>query len=127
MMLIWKILKILLALFIIYAGVQHFVKPTFYHVFVPDFLPFKMTIIYLSGIIEIVLGVLLLLPKYARLGATGIFWLMIIFLPIHVWDVFSDQPAIGSTEAAMIRLPIQFVFIGLAWGVGKYATEKGLD
>ncbi|MBC8770228.1 DoxX family membrane protein [Arenibacter sp. BSSL-BM3] len=122
MKLFWTILKILLALFMIYAGIQHFLKPSFYLSFVPYFLPFKMLVIYLSGVLEIVLGVLLLLPKYAKLGATGILWLMIIFLPIHIWDVFLDQPAIGSHEAAMIRLPIQFVIIGLAWAVRKYAT-----
>ena len=124
MMLFWKILKILLALFMIYAGIQHFLKPTFYIAFVPDFLPFKMFIIYWSGVLEIVLGILLFLPKYSKLGATGIFWLMIVFLPIHIWDVLSEHPAIGSSEAARIRLPIQFVFIGLAWVVGKYATGK---
>ncbi|MCM4152376.1 DoxX family membrane protein [Arenibacter sp. N53] len=122
MKLFWTILKILLALFMLYAGVQHFLKPTFYLSFVPPFLPFKMLVIYLSGILEIVLGVLLLLPTYAKLGATGILWLMIIFLPIHIWDVFLEQPAIGSHEAAMVRLPIQFIIIGMAWAVGKYAT-----
>ncbi|MCK0145738.1 DoxX family membrane protein [Arenibacter sp. F26102] len=65
MKLFWTILKILLALFMIYAGVQHFLKPSFYISFVPYFLPFKMVVIYLSGAVEIVLGVLLLLPKYA--------------------------------------------------------------
>ena len=124
MKLFWTILKILLALFMIYAGVQHFLKPSFYLPFVSPFLPFKMFVIYSSGVLEIVLGVMLLLPKYAKSGATGILWLMIIFLPIHIWDIFSDQPAIGSHEAAMIRLPKQFVFIGLAWGVRKYATGK---
>ena len=127
MKLLWTILKILLALFMIYAGVQHFIKPTFYLVFVPDFLPYKVWVVYLSGVIEIALGILLLIPHYSRMGATGILWLMILFLPIHVWDVFSDQPAIGNSEAAMIRLPIQFVFIGLAWGVKKYATGNSLD
>ena len=122
MSLFWKILKILLAIFMGYAGVQHFLKPNFFLPFVPDFLPLTMVMVYLSGVVEIVLGVLLLLPKFAKWGATGILGLMIIFLPIHIWDVFSDQPAIGSTEAAMIRLPIQFVIIGLAWAVRKYAT-----
>tara|TARA_R110002049_G_scaffold137671_3_gene297688 strand:- start:6833 stop:7204 length:372 start_codon:yes stop_codon:yes gene_type:complete len=122
MSLFWKILKILLAIFMVYAGVQHFLKPTLFLPFVPDFLPLTMVMVYLSGVLEIVLGVLLLLPKFAKWGATGILGLMVIFLPIHIWDVFSDQPAIGSTEAAMIRLPIQFVIIGLAWAVRKYAT-----
>jgi len=117
MRLFWKIIKILLALFMIYAGVQHFLKPTFYLPFVPPILPFKLGVIYFSGVLEMVVGILLLLPKFAKLGATGILWLMLLFLPIHIWDVFSDQPAIGSPEAAMIRLPMQLVLIGLAWGV----------
>jgi len=127
MKLFWTILKILLTLFMIYAGVQHFLNPTTYLPFVPSFLPFKMFTIYLSGVLEIVLGVLLLFPKYTKLGATGILWLMIIFMPIHIWDVFVEQPAIGSHGAAMIRLPIQFVFIALAWSVRKYASGKSSD
>ena len=57
-----KILKILLAIFMGYAGIQHFLKPGVFLPFVPDFLPLKMPIVFLSGVVEIVLGVLLLLP-----------------------------------------------------------------
>lgn len=116
--LFWIILQIILALFMIYGGVQHFVKPDFYIPFVPSFLPYPMAIIYISGIIEIVLGFALLLnKKYAKFGALGVLVLMIIFLPIHIRDVFSETPAIGSHNAALIRLPIQFVLIALAWKV----------
>ena len=112
---IWNFLRILLAIFIVYAGIQHFIKPDFFNVFVPDFLIYKSTIIYVSGIIEIVLGVLLLVPKYTRVAASGILILMLLFLPIHIWDVITDTPAIGSHEAALIRLPMQFVLIALAY------------
>jgi Predicted membrane protein len=121
----WNVIKIILALFIIYGGVQHFVKANFYIPFVPSFLPYPMAIIYVSGIIEIVLGVVLLLSKkYAKLGALGVLVLMILFLPIHIWDVFSETPAIGSHDASLIRLPIQFVLIALAWNVYKVLYMK---
>tara|TARA_R110002153_G_scaffold89084_2_gene218351 strand:+ start:843 stop:1229 length:387 start_codon:yes stop_codon:yes gene_type:complete len=123
--LFWNIIKIILALFMIYGGVQHFVKPNFYMPFVPSFLPYPMAIIYISGIIEIVLGIALLLSKkYAKLGALGVLVLMILFLPIHIWDVFSETPAIGSHDAALIRLPIQFVLIALAWKVYNILSIK---
>lgn len=115
MKIVWKVVRVLFALFMIYAGVQHFLKPDFYLPFVPSFLPIPTAIIYTSGIIEIILGIMLIIPKYARLGALGILLLMLIFLPIHVWDVFSDTPAIGSHQAALIRLPVQLLFIALAW------------
>lgn len=117
MKIFWSVVRLLFAAFMIYAGVQHLIKPDFYIPFVPSFLPFTMIIIYASGIIEILLGVLLLIPKFAKLGALGLLVLMIIFLPIHVWDVFSDTPAIGSQKAAYIRLPVQFLFIAIAWKI----------
>lgn len=125
--LFWTVIKIILALFIIYGGVQHFVKPDFYIPFVPSFLPYPMAIIYISGIIEIVLGFALLLnKKYANWGALGVLVLMILFLPIHIWDVFSETPAIGGHNAALIRFPIQLLLIALSWKVYSILSIKKL-
>ena len=124
MKIVWKILQVILSLFLIYAGVQHFLKPAFYEPFVPAFLPAKTFIVYLSGIVEIALGVLLFIPKYTKRAATGVIILMLIFLPVHVWDVFSDTPAIGSHDAALIRLPFQFLFIAWAYGIRRFAKNS---
>ena len=115
----WNILRILLAIFMIYAGAQHFINVDFFNAFVPNFLVYKTFIIYASGVVEVMLGILLLTPQYKRTAASGIFVLMLCFLPIHVWDVFSETPAIGSHEAALIRLPIQILLIALAYKFTK--------
>lgn len=112
----WQILKILLALFIIYAGVQHFVNPDFFIKVIPPFLlDFGLPIVYISGIIEIAIGVLMLIPKYEVQGTFAFFLLMLAFLPLHIGDVFDDTPFTGSRNAAYIRLVIQFVLIGVLW------------
>ncbi len=113
----WRIARIILGIFMIYAGVQHFLKPEFYLPFVPAFLPGEMVIIYFSGIIEVLLGVAVLFKKFAKYGSLGLLILMIVFLPVHVYDVFSATPAIGSHTAALIRLPFQFIFIAWAWKI----------
>lgn len=120
MKIVWKILQVLLAVFLIYAGIQHFLKPAFYEPFVPAFLPAKTAVVYVSGVVELLLGVALLIPKYTKVAATGIILLMLVFLPIHVWDVFSDTPAIGTHKAALIRLPFQFVFILWAYAIRRF-------
>ena len=128
---IWNAVKVLVSIIMILGGVQHFVKPDFYLPFVPDFLVYKLTIIYLSGILEIALGAALYIKKYRGFASLGIFLLMLAFLPIHVWDVFSDNPSIGSHKAALIRLPIQLVLIAITWKLKQiysknqaYASKK---
>jgi len=108
----------------IYAGIQHFVKPEFFLPFVPEFLPLKTTIIYVSGIAEILVGLLLLIKKYAKIGAFGILVLLFLFLPIHIWDVFAEAPVIGSRKAALIRLPIQFLLIFIVWRIKNSVSTK---
>tara|TARA_B110000971_G_scaffold92091_1_gene94800 strand:- start:528 stop:896 length:369 start_codon:yes stop_codon:yes gene_type:complete len=114
---IWLILKVVLVIFLTFGGVQHFISPNNYIPFVPSVLPFTLAIIYLFGLFEILFGLALFFKKLETIGAWGILILMLLFLPIHIWDVFSNTPAIGSHNAALIRLLIQFVLIFIAWKV----------
>ena len=86
----WFLLKVILALFLIFGGVQHFISPNNYIPFVPSFLPFTLAIIYVSGLFEILFGLALFFKKLEIIGAWGILILMLLFLPIHIWDVISD-------------------------------------
>ncbi|OSY87245.1 hypothetical protein WH52_12340 [Tenacibaculum holothuriorum] len=115
------ILKILLAIFLIYGGFNHFNNPEFYNGFIPNFLP-KLAVNYISGIIEILLGIGLFIKGYEKKSAYGIFLLMIAFMPIHIWDAFKEIPAIGSKTAAYIRIIVQLLFIG--WTLVIYKNES---
>jgi uncharacterized membrane protein len=118
------ILSVLLGLFMLYGGVNHLLKPVFYLPFVPAFLPFREAIVILSGVLEVVLGAAVLVPKSRYYAALSIMALMIIFLPVHIADVFSEVPAIGSHQAAIIRLPFQFVFILWGWMSSRFIMKK---
>ena len=107
-----SIFTYLLAIFMIFAGFNHFYKPEMYNPFIPEFLP-ELAVNYVTGIIECVLGAGLFVPPFRKYAALGIMALMIAFLPLHALDVLVENPAIGSKTMAYIRLPIQFVFI--AW------------
>ena len=120
----WFILKILLAAFIIYAGVQHFLNPDFFLKVIPPFLlDYGLPIVYISGVIEIAIGLLLLSTKYQRIGALSFMLLMLAFLPLHIWDVFVENPFTGSQNAAYIRLAMQFVLIALPWKLKNVYTN----
>ena len=100
------------------AGLMHFINPEMYNLFIPDFLP-KDLVNYVTGMIEIAAGVGAIIPRYRSMGTLGILLLMLAFLPLHLIDVFKENPAIGSHQAALIRLPIQFILILWAWFIHK--------
>jgi uncharacterized membrane protein len=110
-------LVIALAMLMIAAAITHFWKTRLYLRIVPEFLPLRIPIIQLSGLLELVAGIGLCVPAYRSQAATLVFVMMIAFLPLHVWDVFRLRPAMGSKLLAWIRLPLQFVLIAWAWYV----------
>lgn len=88
----YKIISLLLLSgFYILAGVNHFINPDFYLPLIPSYLPFPEIINYVSGGLEILLGLLLLVPGYKRMAAWGIIFLLILFVPSHVYFIMIDS------------------------------------
>lgn len=112
------ILRSTLGALLILAGIAHFVRPQMYDPMIPDALPMHL-VNYLIGLVELALGIGVFIKRFRSTAAMGIFLLMIAFLPLHVADVFRDEPAIGRKALAYVRLPLQFVLIGWAWFLHK--------
>jgi uncharacterized membrane protein len=112
----------LMAALYLSAGVMHFVNPWFFVQIMPPYLPWHWELVYLSGAIEIALGLLLLVPTTKRLAAWGVIALLIAVFPANVHMAmanvqFDPPPAMGqpSPLANWIRLPMQLVLILWAW------------
>ena len=119
-----KILPLLLGVIMLISTVGHIMNPDFYAAMIPDFIPAGLANI-LAAITEGITAILLFWPKYRRWGGLGFLILMIAFLPIHVWDLFREQPAIGPAPAPAIRLAFQFVLIYAGWWVfQRYPSVK---
>ncbi|MFN1834331.1 hypothetical protein AB2B38_003625 [Balneola sp. MJW-20] len=117
-----RTIGILMALLMLLGGIAHFISPGTYNGLIPDFLP-KLTINYLTGIVEIVLGIGVFLPGYRKIALFGIFVLMICFLPIHIIDAFKQDPVIGTRMVAYARVLMQFLLIYLPWFAQSKTTE----
>lgn len=117
------IIVFLLAAMMLLGAFNHIYAPENYSAFIPDFISENIANI-LSTITEGTVGILVLIPKYRKWGGLGFSILMIAFLPIHVWDLTKEIPAIGSTMAAVIRLGIQFLLIAAGWWIYKSSNEK---
>ncbi len=120
--------KILFGLFFITAGVMHFVSPDFFVRIMPPYLPWHLEIVYLSGVIEIALGLLLWIPKFTRLAAWGLIALLIAVFPanIHMFqnqDVYTELSATGHS----IRLLLQGVLILWAYWYTRPTPSPGVS
>ena len=82
-----KVSGILISLFYILAGINHFWHAGFYYELIPDYLPAHNFINIFSGIAEIVLGIGIFFKQTKFLSAVGIIILLILFLPAHIWFI----------------------------------------
>ena len=98
------------------AGVMHFANPKFFDAIVPPALPPNQRFwTYASGVAELVVGPMLLIPRWRRVGAVAAVALFIAVYPANLymaWD-WRGRP-LGERVVAYARLPLQFVLIGLA-------------
>ena len=70
--LIWLAMKWLFGLLFVLAGVAHFVRPGIYLKIMPPYLPWHLELVYLSGLFEILLGVLFLIPRFTAPADRGV-------------------------------------------------------
>ena len=108
-----------MSIFYIWAGIQHFIDPAWFVQIMPPYLPFHYKAVYLSGIFEILFGLMLLMPMTRYLAAWGLILLLIAVYPANIYLAFNETPQkaleISAFAASWVRLPIQFIFLGLAY------------
>jgi uncharacterized membrane protein len=82
-----KITVYLLGIFFILGGVNHFINPDFYLPLIPDYIPYHSLFNYASGVGEILAGIAVLIPSTRKLGCNAILFLLIAFLPAHIYFI----------------------------------------
>ena len=117
--------KWLLAVLLLFAGVMHLIRPGFFLKIMPPYLPLHLELVYLSGVIEIGLGICLLIPRFSRFAAWGIIALLIAVFPANIYLYQHQEIVPASPTVHLIRLLFQGVLIGMAyWQTGK-GDERG--
>ena len=102
----------------IYVGIRHFIDPNFFLAIMPDYLPLHLEAVYLSGFFEILLGGMLLFKKYRKVAGWGLIALLIAVFPANIYlaqNEVAQQTLNISQTTAIVRLPFQALFIGLAY------------
>jgi len=104
-------LYLMSSLYII-AGINHFRVPRLYLKIIPPYLPNPRLLNYISGIAEIVLGILLCFPETKSFAAWGIIVLLFAVFPANLYMYLNDKASLGLSKwVRFIRLPLQIILI----------------
>ena len=110
-----------LGVFILLAGIAHFVNPNFFDAIVPPWLPLSERFwTYISGLAEIAVGIAVLVPKYRRIGGWTAFALFIAVYPANLYMVWDWRDRTTAEQVvSWVRLPFQFLFFWVALQVAS--------
>lgn len=115
----------ILAFFFISVGILHFVKPDPFVEIVPDVLPAKSELVYVSGFFEILGGIGILVQRTRKLAGWGLIALLIAVFPANINMAMNASLFPKIPELLLwLRLPLQPVLIYWVW---KCMNEKKTD
>ncbi len=110
-----------MALMLILTGTSHFYMTKGMTMMMPDFLPLKTELVYLTGLFELLAAVGLLFEKMRRPFGILLIIFFILILPANVYAAINH---INISEASTnghglsylwFRIPLQLLFIGWVW------------
>lgn len=122
----WRALfQILLAVFFVGAGANHFRVPDIYLGMMPPWLPWPEILVQVSGVAEILGGIGLLVPFARRFSGWGLIVLLVAIFPANVHVALQgEMPGVAVSPILLwLRLPLQALFLVWVWWIA-IATHR---
>jgi uncharacterized membrane protein len=101
----------------IFTGISHFTFSEGMLMSMPDALPFKLQLVYMTGILELLLAVAFTVGTYKRQVAFLIISFLILVFPANVWAAIHHVDIPNATYSGpglaylWFRVPLQLFFI----------------
>ncbi|MFB9843345.1 DoxX family protein [Mucilaginibacter ginsenosidivorans] len=86
-----KVSLIILVLFYVFAGINHFRNPVSYLHIIPPYIPYPVVANALAGCFEVLFAVMMLFAQTRKFAAWGIILMLLAFLPVHI-SMIGDAP-----------------------------------
>jgi uncharacterized membrane protein len=115
--------RISLALLLLFTGLGHFVNPEPMAAMLPPWVPGRVPIIYITGVLEWAGAIGLLVPRHARLAGMCLLAFLIAVFPANVFAAL-NYVGMGGHDAGpaylLVRGPFQ---LGLMWWTYHFAVR----
>ena len=110
--------RIALSAMLVFSAIGHFAFTKGMSLMVPAFIPLKTGIVYLTGLIEIIFAIGILIPAYRIFAAWSLIVFLVLVLPANIYASvkrvdYQKETFNGSgTNYLWFRIPLQILFIG---------------
>ena len=116
-----------MSLLYVIVGVKHFTNTDFFVTIVPPIINCKEEVVLVSGLIEVIFGILLLFSQTRKLAAWGIILLLIAVFPANVYLYLSEiarETLSISKNQALYRMPFQIPLMIISYWHSKEIHSK---
>jgi uncharacterized membrane protein len=94
------------------AGFNHFRNPRLYLKIIPPYFSNPNLLNGITGVAEIIFGILLCIPQTTSFAAWGIITLLIAVFPANLYMYQNEKASLGLPKwIRFIRLPLQIILI----------------
>lgn len=109
--------RIAMSIMLVFTAIGHFAFTKGMSMMIPEFIPFKESVVYLSGIFEILLALGLLIPKFQTVSGWALIVFLLLMLPANIYaSVNNVNYQKGTFDGngliyLWFRIPLQVLFI----------------
>ncbi len=96
----------------------HLVKTEGMVEMLPPWIPFRLTLVYFTGLIELLIGVALFIPRYQLFAAKLAIVVFVVFFPANIYSALNGIGIDGHQWGPiylLIRGPVQLILIAWAY------------
>jgi uncharacterized membrane protein len=112
-----------LSLFFAFTSIGHFIRTEEMAEMVPPPIPYRVELIYITGVLEMIGAVGVWIPGLMRLSGLGLIFMLLCLLPANIYSAMNRVEFGGHAAGPvylLIRVPFQFLVIYWTY----FATEQ---
>lgn len=116
--------RIAMCAMLFFTALGHVMFPKGMAMMIPPFIPFRLELVYFTGLLEVAGGIGLLLPKFRRISAILLITFFVLITPANIYAAMhhidlQKASCDGNGPAYLwFRLPLQLFFIAWVWYFG---------
>jgi len=115
---------LLLSMFYVAAGTNHFLMPEAYQPMMPPYVPWHSEMIFFSGVFEVLLGIFVIFPTTRSFAGYGLVLLLVAVFPANIHMALHPELfPIVSPLVLWARLPLQILLIYWGWASTRSAES----